>query len=200
MRANLGTSRGNFSLTKEETRALTLHTLKLRDRCILQLMTHCGLRRAEVAELEVKALNLTRGEISFLGKGARPRIVPMPFFLSSQFRELLHGRKAGPVFLSHTGALKANLERITADGVQYIVRAAGRRAGIKPRGPGLVHLNAHTLRHTFARRMKEAGMPWEDLALLMGHTDVKTTLQIYGTRSYEEVRGAYLAAVTALGF
>jgi integrase len=163
-------------------------------------MLFCGLRRLEVAELKVEGLDLKRGEISFHGKGGRPRIVPVPPFLVDHLRELLHGRRAGPVFYSHTRLEKIRQKNITPDGIQYIVRAAGRRASVKSRGPGLVHLNAHTLRHTFARRMKEAGMPWEDLALLMGHKDVKTTLQIYGTRSYEEVRSAYLAAVTELGF
>jgi len=188
--------RGNFTLSVEEERALLLHTLDVKERCVLELMLYSGLRRREVCNLNAAALDFQRGEIRFLGKGGKTRLAPMPPFLTDHLREHLSGRRSGPVFPTRTISKQSAGGRISPEGVAYIVRNAGARASIKARGPGLKFLNPHTLRHTFARKMKTAGMPWEDLALLMGHTDVKTTLEIYGTRDYEEVKAAYLKAIS----
>jgi hypothetical protein len=40
--------------------------------------------------------------------------------------------------------------------------------------------------------MKDRGMGWEDLALLMGHSDPKLTLTLYGSHSFEQVKKIFL--------
>jgi site-specific recombinase XerD len=59
---------------------------------------------------------------------------------------------------------------LTANGVEWILDQYGAQLGL--------HLTPHRLRHTFARRFTEAGMPVESLARLMGHAQISTT-QIY---------------------
>jgi integrase/recombinase XerD len=157
---------------------------------VIELLLYCGLRRAEVSELEIGRVDLNRGEVLPMGKGGKTRRVPMPDFLNEHLRDYIGRRRLGRVFPSTFRGRPGLSKR----GVAIIVARAGRRIGFKPKIPGLVCLNPHQLRHTFARRMKNAGMLIEDLARLLGHRDPMLTARLYGCHSFDEIREIFLAA------
>ena len=73
----------------------------------------------------------------------------------------------------HQGTLNKAIQRITRDCNDEILSR-------EPKNPLLLpHFSCHTLRHTFATRMCEAGMNIKVIQETLGHSDVKTTLNIY---------------------
>ena len=98
-------------------------------------------------------------------KGEKERVV----FLHDRLRELLTGygiRKSGIILYSERGG-KYN-ERT----IQQIVKNAARKAGIKKK------VTPHTLRHSFAIHLLEAGTDIRYIQQLLGHKSLRTT-QIY---------------------
>lgn len=87
------------------------------------------------------------------------------------------------LFLSQRGS------PISVAGIQYRFRQYCQTAGVT--------LTCHQLRHTFARRMVENGLPVDSLAKLLGHNDLQST-QRYIDGADPTVRADFAAAMTAL--
>lgn len=97
------------------------------------------------------------------------RVIPMPFFLS---RMLERYRGTGSVLKTPQGKIVE--PRLMQMKFSKFVRECG-----------LEKANFHALRHTFATRCVEAGFDVKTLSEILGHTDVKTTLNKYVHSSYE---------------
>lgn len=132
-----------------------------RDRLVILLLYGCGLRTAELCQLEVADINRERQELIVRhGKGDKRRVVPIP---DGVYCELLAyllelDRKRGP--LLRTAFLA---RRIRAKDVCDIVAAARTRAGIRRA------MTARTLRHSFATHLMDRGADVAVIASLMGH-------------------------------
>lgn len=137
-------------------------------RLLFLLMVDHGLRREEAMHLRFEDIDLQHKVISVLGKGNKRRIVP---FMSERFEQELttamqrQGRKRGPV------AVNPETSR-----PYYDIRKALLRAAIACGVPPFGH---HVLRHTFASRLAENGIPPYVLQRLMGHESQSTTSKIY---------------------
>ncbi len=76
---------------------------------------------------------------------------------------------------------KKNGKQLSADTIQRIVRSAAKKAGIQK------HVTPHTLRHSYATHLLEAGENIRKIQELLGHTNLSTT-QIYTSVSTEELK------------
>lgn len=165
-------------LGRDEERALVAAAEQAgnrRDVAIIQLGLNAGLRVSEMAALDWS--DVTIGERKGLlvvrkGKGRKEREVPVNKTLRYALMDSAGGRapRKGPVFAgrSEDGSLSIpHLKRIPV-GYAKVARV-GRRVGI----PKFSH---HCLRHTFARRLVEKGTPLPDIARLLGHEDINTTM------------------------
>jgi integrase/recombinase XerD len=117
------------------------------------------------------------------GKGGKTRIIPIidDEFLSD-LKHHIGERRAGAVFLSNENkALSLRL-------VNYIVSKIGEKAGVKNPNPRLKHLNPHILRHSIARFLKSKGFSAEWVQNFLGHESYKTTMDMYGTISIDEMQ------------
>ncbi|MCC8129081.1 MAG: site-specific integrase [Clostridiales bacterium] len=155
---------------------------------------YCGLRIGEVCALQWGDLNL-EDDTLFVSKAvmriqnlsehadaktkvvttlpktdAAVRTVPIPGFLSDYLREC----RQDPDAYLLTGTAELMEPR----------RCLGRYKRFLD-GAGLDPLTFHTLRHTFATRCVETGMDAKSLSEILGHSDVKTTLQRYVHPSME---------------
>lgn len=74
---------------------------------------------------------------------------------------------------------------LTTSGVYQALRSLARAAGV-PHG-----WNPHNWRHGAARGMQAAGMPTGQLALILGHSDVRVTVEFYGSHSEDELAAAH---------
>jgi integrase/recombinase XerD len=142
----------------------------LRDRTIIVLLLHTGLRARELCTLTRAHVRLGKrsGTIRVLGKGNKYRDVP----LNATARAALEAydpalrqpsHVATPLFLSKQG-----LTPLTERGLGYLVKKYAARASLPDVSP-------HALRHRFGYRMA-AQVPLHRLAQLLGHDSLDTTL------------------------
>ncbi len=173
-----------YHLKPAEIRKLFIAAPNFRDRCILKSLYWLGLRRQELIDLDVRDIDFDRKRVQVReGKGGKTRIIPIidEEFLSDLVHHIGH-RKEGPVFMSNKN--KALSPRI----VNHIVEQTGKKAGIDNPNPRLVHLNPHILRHSISRWLKSQGFTAEWIQSFLGHQSYKTTMDMYGTISIDEMQ------------
>jgi integrase len=180
----LGVRTGNW-LTREQAsellRAPNSDTLKgKRDRAILGLLVGCGLRRSEIASLEIDAIQQREARwviADLVGKGKRVRTVPVPAWtkmLIDQWltaAEVREGKLVRPI--DKKGQLAG--ESVTPKVIWWIVLGYARQLG-------LANLAPHDLRRTCAKLCRASGGELEQIQLLLGHASIQTTEQYLGTR------------------
>lgn len=139
--------------------------ISLRNYLMFHLMLDCGLRRNEVVNLKKRDLNFDLGYISFIGKGSKKRVVPLPADLIDYFKLYFSHL---PVY-SDFAFLKDDNEPITKTTIKMMFQRLKVESGV-------VRLSAHLLRHTFATSFIAYGGNLEFLRLLMGHSSYNVTL------------------------
>src|SRR3954452_1701376 len=159
------------------------HTrLGIRDRAILALLVACGLRRDELARLEVRHLQLRderRVLLDLQGKVRRVRTVPVPLWVKRLLARWLRESRVrdGPLFrtLPKGGRLYPEGKPVSNDLVYSLVRKAGAAIGHP-------ELTPHDLRRTCAKLCRKAGGDLEQIQLLLGHASIQTTERYLGTK------------------
>ena len=168
----------------------------VRDRAVLELLYAAGLRISELSGLDGVDVDLDERLVSVLGKGGKPRIVPIGRHAEAALRAwLADGRPrlrraakgrgpredADALFLSTRG------RRLSRQAGWVIVREAAARAGLADR------VSPHVLRHSFATHLLDHGADIRVLQELLGHASI-TTPQVYTKVSADRLRRAYLEA------
>ncbi|PKB79354.1 MAG: hypothetical protein BZY88_13815, partial [SAR202 cluster bacterium Io17-Chloro-G9] len=141
-----------------------------RDRAILEVLYSCGVRLAEIQELDLADVDLTQRQILVKGKGSKERWVLFGQPAEEALRRYLQGSR--PELVSKpTGALFLNRygQRLSRRGIQRLVKGYAARAGTRD------GVHPHTLRHTFATHMLEGGADLRVIQELLGHSSPATT-------------------------
>jgi integrase/recombinase XerC len=154
-----------------------------RDRAILEVLYASGVRVAELSGLDVEDVDLREGGVRVLGKGRKERVVPLGTKAVEALRTYLGPREGsrGALFRNPRGG------RLTVRSLHRIVRGRARTAGL----PGRV--TPHTLRHTFATHLLNAGADLRLIQELLGHARLATT-QRYTHVSADRLAKVYDAA------
>lgn len=140
-----------------------------RDRAVILLMRRLALRCAEVAALRVDDIDWVNGTVMVAGKSGRVDRLPLPVDVGEALVDYLRwGRPATTERCVFVRAV-APLTPLRSSSVSCIVARAARRAGL-----GTIH--GHRLRHTAATETLNAGAGLEEVAQLMRHTGVATTV------------------------
>lgn len=154
-----------------------------RDRAMLELLYATGLRVSELMGLRVTDLNLESGFVRAFGKGAKERLVPMGEKAKQALREYLQSERIKLLRAGNSPYLFLNFRGgpLTRQGFWKIIKKYAKAAGIsKPITP-------HSLRHSFASHLLEAGADLRSVQVMLGHADIATT-QIYTHVSKERLR------------
>ena len=168
-------------LTRPEVEALLAapdqHTWSgRRDHAILLVAVQCGLRLSELTAIRRNALILATGaHIQTLGKGRKERATPLTKQTVAVLKAWLQeipDRTDATVFPSARG------QRLSADGVQYLLTKHVAVASKMCPSLQQRRITPHMLRHTTAMELLQAGMDRAVIALWLGHESVETT-QIY---------------------
>ncbi len=175
-----------------ELRASELRFTDIRNLAILELFYSTGMRLSELQGINRADLDLVSQQVKVRGKGRKERIVPIGDHATLALRnyeakrdELLrtlsgagapHDRMA--VFLTLVG------KRIGVRAVQHAVTKLLKRVDEN------AGLSVHSLRHTFATHLLDAGADLRSVQELLGHASVSTT-QIYTHTSVERLRQVY---------
>ena len=178
-------------LNAAQTRAMEGKHTDARTHAILELFYSCGLRLAELAGINRDDLDLLAGQVKVRGKGRKERIVPVgaPAQLALRNYEAkrddvaarLDGADRDAFFLSDRG------KRLDVRSVQ---RSVVRWLKSVDEGRGL---STHSLRHTFATHLLDAGADLRAVQELLGHASVSTT-QIYTHTSIERLKQVHRRA------
>jgi len=190
MRPKMNNSNAPFALKPAEIKKLIFACNTLRERIIIKLMAYSGLRREEVANLKIEKIDWERNRISFIGKNRLHGTVPVSPDLMQDIQFYLTGRVEGPVFPSRKNGKKNPICLVQ---VNRIVSEVGKRAKIENPNPKskTKHVTPHLLRHSFARMAKDAGLTVESVQKLLRHRSYVTTMDLYGTMSFEDVQEKY---------
>jgi site-specific recombinase XerD len=142
---------------------------------ILMLLYGTGVRRTEASLLKVSDIDSERMVIHIQqGKGSRDRDVLMTPKLLEALREYWRWKKPKIYLFPSTEGHRGLEQPISHRTVWYACKEAAARAGIKKR------IGPHTLRHSFATHLLEAGTDLRTIHFLMGHADLKhTTLYLH---------------------
>ena len=145
----------------------------LRDRAVLELLYATGVRASELSGLDLADLDLASGQIRVMGKGAKERIIPLHRVAAARMQDYLdNGRPhlvrlvTDAVFLSTRG------NRLSTDALRRLFRRYAAEA------ESTLELSPHSLRHTFATHLLDAGADLRTVQELLGHVALSTT-QIY---------------------
>ena len=153
-------------LSKEEVSRMIESTLNLKHRLILMFFYYTGIRLSELVSIKWEDIDFQRGVIHLkTAKGEKERIIFLHEKLKN-FIEYFSIKKEGFAFLSNLG------KKYDKRTVQMIVKNAAKRAGIGKK------VTPHTLRHSFATHLLEAGADIRHIQKLLGHSNLQTT-QIY---------------------
>jgi integrase/recombinase XerC len=172
-----------------ETRAAGDDFGATRDLAILELFYSTGIRLSELSGMNLDDLDLLADQAKVRGKGRKERIVPVGSRASLalrrylNLREALIGRTGGDrraVFVSRRG------RRLAPRGVQRVVHVMFDAVGGD-------NLRVHSLRHTFATHMLDAGADLRAVQELLGHASLSTT-QVYTHTSVERLKKVYQQA------
>lgn len=172
-------------LSREEVSRLINAAGTLFRRTLLMTLYGTGMRRAELAHLKVSDIDSQRMIVRVVaGKGGKDRDLPLSPALLEILREYWRWRKPR-LYLFPTRTCRRRLDQPISDKTVWIAcNEAARRAGIRKR------VTPHTLRHSWATHLLEAGADLRTIQVLLGHGDLETTAQ------YLHLSQRHLQAVT----
>lgn len=160
-----------------------------RDLLIIELLYGSGIRLSELHGLNLADVDLVNGQVKVRGKGRKERIVPLTRAAAVTVRRYEPRRLDALPSDTPTAGRKALLvstrgQRLSRRAIQQIVHdkleAAALEAG----------LSAHSLRHSFATHLLDAGADLMAVKELLGHVSLSTT-RIYAHTSRERLKRVY---------
>ncbi len=148
--------------------------LTYRNKTMLELMYSTGIRVSELLDISVHDVSINESNLLIHGKGNKQRLLPIP---KTTMEYLLHyikitrfklkkDKATDTLFLNNRGG------KMTRMGFWKILHKCALKAGISK------HISPHTIRHSFATHLLEAGANLRVVQTLLGHSSLDTT-QIY---------------------
>jgi integrase/recombinase XerC len=172
-----------FSVAEAEAQSNDLRGTRLL--AMLELLYGSGLRLSELHGMNIQELDLLTGQVKVRGKGQKERIVPLTSSAARAIRRYELRRSEipglpdhGPLFVSRGG------KRLSRRSIQRDVQAVFERAG-ESEG-----VSVHSLRHSFATHLLDAGADLVAVKELLGHASLSTT-RIYTHTSKERLQRVY---------
>jgi integrase/recombinase XerC len=148
-----------------------------RDRAMLELLYASGIRVSELVNLNLTDIDFNNQTIRVKGKGRKERMTP--------FGD--HARKALQDYLGVRGELLAEADPEKLDPAAVFMNYQGTRITTRSVGrmvdkyvkicADIHHISPHSLRHSFATHMLDAGADLRAIQELLGHVRLSTTQQ-----------------------
>jgi integrase/recombinase XerD len=167
-------------LSREEVRRLFAVVKNLKHKALLMTAYDAGLRLSELLNLRIEDIDSERMAIRIRqGKGKKDRYARLSPGLLGLLRE--YWRLERPETLLFPGACRRKRYDLATPG--QILKILCRKAGITKR------VSMHTLRHSFATHLLEAGTDLRMIQQLLGHSNIQTTC-LYTHISVQAMREA----------
>lgn len=161
----------------------------VRDLAMLELFYSTGMRLSELAGLDLDAVDLLSDQARVMGKGRKERIVPVGSRASRALRRYYALREEAA---GHAGADRRAVF-LTRRGRRLAPRSIQRAMHRLFDAVGGDALRVHSLRHSFATHLLDAGADLRAVQELLGHASLSTT-QVYTHTSVERLKQVYQQA------
>lgn len=138
----------------------------VRDRAIVCFLLSTGCRISEVVGLDRSGIDWVRMSCKVFGKGAKERIVYIDTVTAMYLKQYLAERTdTNPALFSSCYG-----DRLTVVGIQRMLQRLGQATGIP-------NVHPHRFRRTLATRLIDRGMPIQEVAHVLGHEKLDTTMR-----------------------
>jgi integrase/recombinase XerD len=172
------------ALTPYELEELRLACVTNRDKAIIEFLYSTACRVSELIEIKFSDIDWNNNTVHIFGKGQKHRTS----FLNARARVMLeqyinYGRTGDSeyIFVSE----RSPHGKLTKEAIEKVIRQIASRAeGIHK------HVTPHVIRHTTATIGLHNGMSINELSMLLGHSNIETTM-IYAKTSYDAVKSAH---------
>ena len=160
-----------------------------RDRAMFELLYSSGLRLGELVALNVDdgRLDLSQGEVTVTGKGAKTRTVPVGAKARDALRQWLLVRNNLATQSEKAVFVGSRGKRIAPAVVGARLRAWARRRGLNQ------PVHPHMLRHSFATHLLQSSQDLRAVQEMLGHSSISTT-QVYTHLDFQALAKVYDAA------
>lgn len=158
----------------------------MRNKAMIETMYSCGLRASEAVGLKFSDISFTDEFVRILGKGNKERLVPIGGVALKaivMYRDLVRSHITAQTGHHDTIFLNARGKGISRVMLFYIIKDLAKKAGITK------SISPHTLRHSFATCLVEAGADLRAVQQMLGHESITTT------EIYTHIDRAYLQDV-----
>lgn len=185
--ANIGTIKvpklKKEPFTSVELELMKEHCTTSRDKAIVCFLLATGCRIEETVQLNREDINFQNKEIVVFGKGSKERTVYLDDVASAMlFRYFADRKDESAALFSGKGS-----ERMTAGGIRTALKRLEARCGVE-------NIHPHRFRRTLATNLARKGMSIQEIAAILGHEKVTTTMG-YVSVDADQVKSHYQAYV-----
>lgn len=159
--------------------AAQVEAMQSRDRAMLAIFYGCGLRRNEGVNVDVGDINFDRSILHVRkGKNYKERLVPISKTSLKYLQEYIYDHRSEIVQGNKSEALFISMRARRMDGQTMLLRL--KQLQYQTENEDLIEkeIGLHTLRHSIATHLLQAGMELESIARFLGHSTLEST-QIY---------------------
>lgn len=163
--------------TDTERELMMRHCKSIRDKAIIEFLYSTAVRVSELVALNREDIRFSSKDLTVFGKGAKERVTYLNERSHMYLKEYLDSRTDDDpaLFVSE----RAPYQRLSKNGLEDLIRRAGERVA--------VHAYPHRFRRTAATNALNRGMPVQEVAQLLGHAKLETTM-LYCTVERESVQ------------
>jgi len=175
---NTQLKKSEYTLNPNEITTLLNSTKSYRNKLILECLYYGGMRVSEVQNLEIQHINFDRNTIDIMkSKFNKTRTIPIiDSNFKSDLRHYIGKKSSGPLF-----DIKIRM-------MQRVVAETAKLCNINHPDPNAKEINCHLFRHSIARHLKSCGYQLEWIQKFLGHNNIATTADSYGTLSLNEMQ------------
>lgn len=160
----------------------------VRDKLIIELLYATGMRRAELINLKLDAIDLNSRTIKVLGKRNKERILPLLNSCIVHVKDYYSERQQLPVIVDKQFVFLLNSGHKIYETLVY--RVVNKYLG---KVSSKVKKSPHILRHTFATHLLNQGADLNSVKELLGHSSLAST-QVYTHNSIAELKKVHSAS------
>ena len=167
--ANLGSIRcakkHKITYTGSDIEKLRMNCKSIRDRAILEILRSTGCRISEIMGLRRDQVKLNELQCTVHGKGNKDRIAYIDSVAAMCIKQYLESRDdpLPYLFVGQKG-------KLTESGVRYMLHNLQEKSGV-------THVHPHKFRRTLATELARRGMPIQEVARVLGHEKIDTTMR-----------------------
>ena len=159
--------------------AAQVEAMQARDRAMLAIFYGCGLRRNEGVNVDVGDINFDRSILHVRkGKNYKERLVPISKASLKYLQDYVYDHRPEIMQGSKSGALFMSMRAKRMDGQTMLLRLKYLQHQTESEELIEKEIGLHTLRHSIATHLLQAGMELESIARFLGHSTLEST-QIY---------------------